>query len=319
MRAFDSAPKSASTGSHGPQTRRYGGCRDRAGAAAFAGGGKMVGYEANARHPASLLPPVMTINAAGQSPFVLVCDHASNRIPVPYGDLGLKPHQRLMHIAWDLGALAVSLQLAELLDAPLVQSTVSRLIIDCNRAPGAIDLIPVVSERSDILANVGISEAERAHRVEAYHTPFHRAVDAALEQRAAEGRDAILVAIHSFTPTYKDVPRPWPVGLIPGSDEGLCRALFAALAEADPTLNIGWNEPYSARKEVTYTVEQHGDRRGLPTAMIEIRHDEILEPSGVSRWASLLARTLERARETLARPPEPQTTQSKSEPGGING
>jgi predicted N-formylglutamate amidohydrolase len=278
----------------------------------------MVGYEANARHPVSQLPPVLTINAEGQSPFVLVCDHASNRMPSRYGNLGLQPHQRLLHIAWDPGALAVSLRLAELLDAPLVHSTVSRLIIDCNRGVDAVDSIPVISERTDIRANVGISDEERAHRIATYHAPFHAALDVALDRRIEARSDAALVAIHSFTPTYKDVPRPWPVGLIPGTDEALCRALSAALAEDDPTLNIGWNEPYAARKEVTYTLEHHADGRRLPAAMIEIRHDEILEPDGVSRWATRLARALERAHAALPGPGL-QTTQSMSEPGGING
>lgn len=227
---------------------------------------------------------------------MLVCDHASNRIPAPYGNLGLKPHQRLTHIAWDPGALAVSLQLAEILDAPLVHSTVSRLIVDCNRAPQAVDLIPVVSERTDIAANVGLPDAERSARLATYHAPFHAAIDAVLEQRLQEGREAILVAIHSFTPTYRDVPRPWPVGLIPGVEEGLTRALQSALVAEGPELNIGWNEPYAARKEVTYTVEEHGDRRGLPTTMIEIRHNEILEPAGVALWSGRLARALETAR-----------------------
>lgn len=258
--------------------------------------GLEVGYKANARHPASLLPPVLTINAAGRSPFLLVCDHASNRIPAAYGNLGLKPHQRLAHIAWDPGALAVSLQLADMLDAPLVHSTVSRLVIDCNRGPGAVDLIPVVSERTDIAANVGLPETERMARLEAYHAPFHAAIDALLDWRLRENRETILVAVHSFTPTYRDMPRPWPIGLIPGIDENLTRALAAALADDTPDLNIGWNEPYAARKEVTYTVEEHGDRRGLPTTMIEIRHNEILEPEGVSLWSGRLARALETAR-----------------------
>ena len=76
---------------------------------------------------------VLVSNARGRSPFVIVCDHASNRIPEKYGDLGLSGTERLSHIAWDPGALAVSHQLSDLLDAPLVQSTVSRIVIDCNR------------------------------------------------------------------------------------------------------------------------------------------------------------------------------------------
>jgi predicted N-formylglutamate amidohydrolase len=262
---------------------------------------------------------VLTINAAGASPFLLVCDHASNRFPEQYGDLGLTPHQRLMHIAWDPGALAVALKLTELLDAPLIYSTVSRLIIDCNRRHDAIDLIPVISERTDIPANVGLSRDERERRIAHHHAPFHAAIDAMIDRRESEGRETILVTVHSFTPTYKDVVRPWPIGLIHGTEERFTHALFAALKADDPDLNVGWNEPYSARQGVTYTLEHHGDGRGLDCTMIEIRHDEILEPAGIAQWADRLARTLVSARGALIGSPAPDHQDFTSQSGGSNG
>lgn len=255
------------------------------------------------------------LNAEGKSPFVLLCDHASNHIPEPYGDLGLTPRQRLTHIAWDPGALAVSLQLVEQLDAPLVHSTISRLVIDCNRTEEAADLIPVVSERTRIDANSHITDEERARRIARFHTPFHDAIEALLERRLNAGQETIIVAMHSFTPVYSGVARPWPIGLIHGVDQRLTSALADALRADEPTLNVGWNEPYSARSGVTYTLEHHGDRRALPATMIEIRNDEILEPEGVARWSGRLARTLLAAREnwlktTAMAPPSRQTQQT---------
>ena len=241
-------------------------------------------------------PPVLTINRDGQSPFVLACDHASNRMPDECGDLGLTPQQRLMHIAWDPGALAVALELSDRLDAPLIQSTVCRLVIDCNRSTDKHDLIPVVSERTDIAANVGLSAAERDRRIADYHAPFHAAIDAMLTGRKAAGLETILVTVHSFTPTYKGVPRPWPIGLIHATDPGFTAALRDALLEDSADLIVGWNEPYSAMNGVTYTLEHHGDGRGLDATMIEIRHDEILEPAGVTLWATRLASCLNNAR-----------------------
>jgi predicted N-formylglutamate amidohydrolase len=256
-----------------------------------------------ARYAPSLLPPALVINAEGSSPFVIACDHASNRIPESYADLGLSAVERLMHIAWDPGALAVANRLVDLLDAPLVHSTVSRLVIDCNRDHDAPDLIPTLSEKTAILANAGLSAEERAHRITAFHTPFHQAIDDVLEQRDEQDRETILVTIHSFTPVYKDVPRPWPIGLIHGSDERYTRGLHQALLADEASLNIGWNEPYSGLSGVTFTLEHHGDGRGLPATMIEIRNDEILEPSGATLWAARLARCLEAARKTLPRAP----------------
>jgi len=255
-------------------------------------GVSMVGHQFDASREASVVPPVLVYNAEGRSPFVLACDHASNRFPEGYGDLGLTPHQRLMHIAWDPGALAVALQLVDHLDAPLVASTVSRLIIDCNRRHDAADLIPTISERTEIPGNANIGDNERARRLADYHAPFHDALERLIEGRKARGIETILVTVHSFTPVYKDVPRPWPIGLIHATDERFTAALRDALTADAPELNIGWNHPYSALNGVTYTLEHHGDGRGLQSTMIEIRHDEILEPDGVAEWAARLARCL---------------------------
>lgn len=241
--------------------------------------------------------PVLVTNARGASPFVILCDHASNRIPERYGDLGLSHSERLSHIAWDPGALAVSRALSDLLDAPLVESTVSRLIIDCNRALDAPDLIWTLSERTRIAANEDLSPEERDFRIASYHRPYHGAIDMLLEARRNAGRQTIVVCMHSFTPVFLGKARPWPIGLIHGRDQRFTQRLREALAAERPDLNIGWNEPYAALNGVTLTLEKHGDERGLEATMIEIRNDEILGPDGVTQWADLLALCLERARQ----------------------
>lgn len=245
------------------------------------------------RQNADLLAPVRTVNAGGKGPFAIVVDHASNRIPPRWGDLGLPPSERIRHIAWDPGALAVSLRLSELLDAPVVHSTVSRLVIDCNRDLDASDLVPAISEYTSIPGNAALTDSDRQWRIASAHAPFHDTIDRLLAAREAAGRPTILVCMHSFTPTYKGKARPWPIGLIHARDARFTAALRDALAADAPDLNIGWNEPYSALNGVTYTLEHHGDGRGLDATMIEIRHDEILEPNGVARWAARLARCLE--------------------------
>lgn len=242
---------------------------------------------------------VLVSNARGASPFVIVCDHASNRIPTRYGDLGLTATERLSHIAWDPGALAVSQRLADQLDAPLVQSTVSRIIIDCNRELDAPDLIWTLSESTRIKANENLDAAERQYRIEQFHRPYHAAIETLLEARRHAGQETILVCMHSFTPVYLGVFRPWPIGLIHGVDTGFTQALFDALRDEDPDLNLGWNEPYAALNGVTLTLEKHGDGRGLPATMIEIRNDEILDPAGVALWADRLGRCLTAARQAL--------------------
>ena len=242
---------------------------------------------------------VEVTNAGGGSPFVLVCDHASHFIPGAYGDMGLTAAERLSHIAWDPGALEVSRRLSALLDAPLVASRISRLVIDANRDAASPALIWTLSEATRIAANENLPAAERQHRIEAYHRPYHAAIEDVLDRRQRAGQEAILVCVHSFTPIFLGAPRPWEIGLIHGRDERFTLALNTALAADAPSLNIGWNEPYSALTGVTFTLEHHGDGRGLDATMIEIRNDEILEPQGVAYWAELLARCLTAARVML--------------------
>ena len=271
------------------------------------------------RQNADLVAPVRTVNADGSGPFAIVVDHASNRIPPRWGDLGLPPSERIRHIAWDPGALAVALRLSELLDAPVVQSTISRLVIDCNRDIDAPDLVPTISEHTGIPGNVGLTDADRQWRIASAHTPFHSTIDRVLDARQAAGLETILICMHSFTPTYRGKSRPWPIGLIHARDERYTAALREALAADTPGLNIGWNEPYSALNGVTYTLEHHGDGRGLDATMIEIRHDEILEPSGVARWAERLARCLTAARVALGGTPSHNGAATGRVTGGLNG
>lgn len=238
---------------------------------------------------------VIVTNARGASPFVITCDHASNRLPPRFGTLGLTLRERVSHIAWDPGALAVSRVLSEQLDAPLVESTFSRLVIDPNRSLEAPDLIWTLSEATEIPGNRDLSAAERQFRIDHYHRPYHAAIETLLEARRHAGQESILVCIHSFTPTYLGVQRPWPIGVLHGSETGFTEALRDALLEAQPGLNLGWNLPYAALAGVTLTLERHGDARGIESTMVELRNDEIITPSGVARWAGHLARGLDGA------------------------
>ena len=253
-----------------------------------------MGHAATPPLGADLVAPVRTVNAQGQGPFAIVCDHASNRFPPAYGDLGLPPSERIRHIAWDPGALAVSMVLTHLLDAPLVHATTSRLIVDCNRFTDSESLMPAISEYTEIPGNRTISAAEKTERIARYYVPYHDAIDRLLAARKVAGLETILVCMHSFTPIFKGVERPWAIGILPAPDEAYSRALFDALQAEDPAMNIGWNEPYAAARGVSYTVDHHG--AGLAATMVEIRHNEILEPAGVAFWADRLARCLNVAR-----------------------
>src|SRR6476646_9356166 len=147
--------------------------------------------------------PVTLGNETGNSDFFLTCDHAGRAIPRRLGNLGLPQHETLRHIAWDIGIGEVGRELSRLLDTALILQTYSRLVIDCNRDPDVQSSIPEISESTEIPGNRSLDEAERAVRVDAIFRPYHNAIAAALDRRAAADRASVLVALHSFTPVFK--------------------------------------------------------------------------------------------------------------------
>ncbi len=235
--------------------------------------------------------PVRVFNRAAAGPFVLLCDHASNHVPPGYGTLGLPQSELTRHIAWDPGAAPVSRLMAERLDAVLVESAISRLIIDCNRPLDAPDLMPATSETTVIPANVAVAGDERARRIALAHAPFHDTIETIVADRLAAGRPTMIVSVHSFTPVYRGVPRPWHVGLIHDGDERLSAPMIAALAAIDG-VTVGDNEPYAPADRVYYSLERHARSHELPCVMIEIRNDEIGDAAGQELWAGRLATIL---------------------------
>ena len=242
--------------------------------------------------------PVTVTNPDSPSPVVLVADHAGRRVPERLGDLGLPAAEFERHIAWDIGIAAVSRRIAEALGATLIEQTYSRLVIDCNRPPRVPGSIPVVSEATPIPGNENLTQSERAARRREIFDPYHATIAAALDSRTA--RPTVLFAMHSFTPAYLGVERPWQVGTLYGRDDQVAKVLGHLLG-ADGDLAVGDNKPYDVTDETDHTIPVHGEKRGLLHVGIEIRQDLIADEAGQAAWADRLTRLLPLTAETLFR------------------
>ena len=227
----------------------------------------------------------------GRSEFLLVCDHASRQIPRSLGSLGLDDAQLVSHIAWDIGAAGVAKQLSIALDATLLLQGFSRLVIDCNRPPGAATSIPTRSEYVHVAANESLTAAEATARLAEIFTPYHAAISTVLDQRRIASARTLLVSIHSFTPVYLGKARPWKVGLMFRKDSRLGHALLELLRQ-DNDLHAGENEPYAISDNTDYTIPVHGEARGIPHVGIEIRQDLIADAPGQQAWATRLSHLL---------------------------
>jgi predicted N-formylglutamate amidohydrolase len=188
-------------------------------------------------------------NGTGRGGALILCEHASHRIPHRYGDLGLAEADRQSHAAWDPGALALAKALSDALESPLIASRISRLVYDCNRPPEAASAMPAKSELIEVPGNVDLTDA-----------------------RSAEGLPTALITIHSFTPVYYGTPRAVEIGILHDSDSRLADAMLAQ-APALSQRRVERNEPYGPADGVTHSLRIHGLENGLANVMIEVRND----------------------------------------------
>lgn len=236
-------------------------------------------------------PPPFTVHqpTAG-SVWLLIADHAGQRVPQALAQLGLETAELDRHIGWDIGIDAVTRELARRLDAWAITQSYSRLVIDCNRPIDSPSLIAAISDGSVIPGNQVLSPLARAQRIDEIFEPYHRRIGEELDARAAAGRATLLLSMHSFTPVLAGQARPWQAGVLYQRDARLAHALRDAL-RADGLI-VGDNQPYAVSDSSDYAIPVHAEPRGLPHVALEIRQDLIGDPAGQQAWAQRLARLL---------------------------
>lgn len=220
------------------------------------------------------------------APFVFTCEHASAAVPDRYAGLGLGPVELADHVAWDIGAAALARKLAAAFAAPLVESACSRLVIDCNRDLRDHDLIVAETHGVLVPGNQALDAAERAHRIDRWHRPYHDAIDDVLGAR----RETILVSVHTFTPELRGVKRALEVGVLYDDHVPLAGALADALAATG--LVVRHNEPYSGLDGLIYSARVHGTRHGLRYVELEVNNGLLRDDAGVEAVAAKVTRSL---------------------------
>ncbi len=250
------------------------------------------------------MAPFEEHNAEGRSPWFLLCDHASRHIPEELGTLGLSDELRRAHIAWDIGSLGVARALSDALDAPLVASRTSRLVIDANRPLGAQTSIPEMTCDIPVPGNLGLSAEERATRAERYFWPYHQRAASLLEARQARGIRSVILSVHSFTPELFGKKRPWHVGILYGKDRRLADAFLSEFGH-ELDLVVGDNEPYRVTDAGDYAVPVYGEQAGRLAVLFEIRQDLITEESAQRAFADRLVPVLERILRVVTEAPLP--------------
>lgn len=238
--------------------------------------------------------PYVLHRPQGRPATIFLCDHAGREIPDGYGDLGLSAAAFDRHIAYDIGAAALTRALADAFDAPAVLGRYSRLFIDLNRGADDPTLIMKLSDGQIVPGNAHAGAAEFAKRIAMAHAPYHDEISRQIDRARALAEKPVLVSIHSFTPQWRGRPRPWHVAVLHAPrDRRLADFLLAELRRL-PGLCVGDNEPYSGALE-NDTLSRHGLDKGLAHVLIEVRQDLISQDESVAQWAETIGPCLRAA------------------------
>lgn len=229
-------------------------------------------------------------NPESTLPILLVCDHASRRIPSSLGNMGLDPVVRHCHLAWDIGAGPLTEALAASLGATAVLCQYSRLVIDCNRQlmdPGAFlefgDGVVVPGNRN-------LQSSDKNARAEEIYWPYHRAIESQIARFSLNEISPAFIAVHSFTPVMNGKSRPWEIGVLWDTDRVTAEIFIHDFREAG--FRVGDNEPYSGKAPQDFTIDHHAQTKDLKHVGIEIRQDLIHNEEGVARIAKVMHRII---------------------------
>ena len=233
---------------------------------------------------------VIVVNPEGHSSVVIVCEHASNRIPASYNDLGLNGDALDSHAAWDPGAMPVAKGIAHRMNATLVASGVSRLVYDCNRPPEASDAMPAKSEVFVIPGNANLTSTQREDRTNEIYEPFRSSLADAIAAKSTP----IIVTIHSFTPVYDGQRRSVEVGVLHDTDERLANAMLDIAPSFLPH-NVQRNSPYGPEHGVTHTLKEHAIGAGHLNVMLEVRNDLLQSQAQQNAMAEAITQWLHAA------------------------
>jgi predicted N-formylglutamate amidohydrolase len=237
--------------------------------------------------------PVEAIDGDERSGVLILCDHASNAMPAEYGDLGMPAQELERHIAYDIGAAALTRAMARALGAPALLTSFSRLLIDPNRGRDDPTLVMRLSDGAVVPGNAAVDDAEIGRRLKRFYDPYDHAITAALARFEAAGIVPALVSNHSFTPVMKNIPRPWHVGILWDADPRLALPALEAL-KREPDLVVGDNEPYDGALAGD-TIDRHATQRGLANVLTEVRQDLIATQADAAAWGARLAALLKPA------------------------
>lgn len=240
---------------------------------------------------------MVAMPSARLADYILIsCEHGGNQVPPRYRRwFGELQSSLPTHRGYDAGALRMAQDLSAAFEAPLVVSTVTRLLVDLNRSIGHPRL------HAEAVRKLPREEWDRI--IAEHYRPHRAKVEDLIRRAIAHGQRAIHVASHSFTPVLNGQVRTADVGLLydpsRAGERRLCARWKAALAQALPHRRVRRNYPYSGKDDglMPYLRGRFQDSVYLG---IELEINQAIVVGAPRRWAELRSAMIESLRVALA-------------------
>lgn len=225
-----------------------------------------------------------------QSFILLTCEHGGRDVPAAYRPVFDGQEAVLeSHRGYDIGALGVALRMASGLSAPIIHSTVTRLLVDLNRS---LDHPGVWSEFTRELP-----VREREVIAEAFYTPHRESVWRTVAAAVAVGHRVLHVGVHSCADELAGVRRDLDIALLFDDarvrETDFCRRWRAELAGQAGHLRYRFNEPYRGADDgLTTTLRARFDPADYLGIEVELRQGMVRRGAEQDVMGDLLASSL---------------------------
>lgn len=177
-----------------------------------------------------------------QTILVISCEHGSNEVPKKYAHLFEKKKLILQtKRAYDIGALYIAEYLHNELQAELVKTKVTRLLIDCEHKPHGNRCFSKFSKR--------LSDIEKKSLIEHYYEPFHAELINTITHHIEKGQQVLHLSLFSFAPFLKGLFVNAGIEILYDAhrhaEKEVVRIMHSLLNHETPAYKIRHNYPFS--------------------------------------------------------------------------
>ncbi len=236
-------------------------------------------------------PVEVHVGESGTAPFLITCEHASNRLPPGWSWPAEDAWIAETHWAYDPGAAELARTLADELQAVAVLASFSRLFLDPNRPLDSPTLFRDLADGRAVRFNQNLSAEERARRIALCYQPYHEVA----YRQARNRRGNFLLSLHSFTPQYEGLIRQLEIGVMHVDQPELAEVWCNHFREHGFVAEI--DQPYAGAEGYMFSANRHAHSSGRDAIMLEIRQD--LLPARNEEIVELIHGCLSRSRVLL--------------------